>query len=186
MRHGSDSPRRSEVDWQAALAEHQRWLRTVVYSRVGESEAVDEVMQEVALAAVRQAAPISDPSKVGAWLYRLAVRQSLLYRRKRGRQRKVVDRFASYFQPSEEDRRTPDPLAWLLADERQRLVRVALQRLPRRDAEILLLKYSENWNYHEIAARIGISHSAVESRLHRARSRMRQELTALQVLETSS
>ena len=36
------------LDWQALLAEHDRWLRTVVYARVGEPQAVDEVMQEVA------------------------------------------------------------------------------------------------------------------------------------------
>jgi fructose-1-phosphate kinase PfkB-like protein len=33
--------------------------------------------------------------------------------------------------------------------------------------EILLLKYTENWSYHEIAAKLGITHSAVETRLHR-------------------
>jgi len=41
------------LDWQALLAEHDRWLRTVVYARVGEPQAVEEVMQEVALAAAR-------------------------------------------------------------------------------------------------------------------------------------
>jgi RNA polymerase sigma-70 factor (ECF subfamily) len=85
--------------------------------------------------------------------------------------------------PTESDSRTADPLAWLLADERQKLVRTALARLPARDAEILLLKYGEDWNYHEIAERLGIGHSAVEARLHRARKRLRQELTDLHVVE---
>src|SRR5688572_1212568 len=55
------------IDWQAALAEHGRWLRTVVLSRLGEPQAVDEVMQEVSLAAVEQRAPLTDPTKVAAW-----------------------------------------------------------------------------------------------------------------------
>ena len=38
-----------------------------------EPQAVDEVMQEVSLAAVKQAAPLADRSKVAPWLYRLAV-----------------------------------------------------------------------------------------------------------------
>jgi DNA-directed RNA polymerase specialized sigma24 family protein len=66
------------IDWPAVLATHDRWLRTVVYARVGEPQAVDEVMQEVSLAAVRQKAPINDVEKVTPWLYRLAVTQSLL------------------------------------------------------------------------------------------------------------
>ncbi|MGA2259603.1 MAG: hypothetical protein ABSG53_33420 [Thermoguttaceae bacterium] len=62
------------------LTSHDRWLRTVVYARVGEVQAVDEVMQEVSLAAVRQQAPINDVEKITPWLYRLAVTHSLLYR----------------------------------------------------------------------------------------------------------
>ena len=48
-------------------------------------------------------------------------------------------------------------------------------------AELLLLKYTENWNYHQLAERLGVSHSAVEARLHRARARLRGELAALEV-----
>jgi RNA polymerase sigma-70 factor (ECF subfamily) len=70
-----------------------------------------------------------------------------------------------------------------LADERRKLVRTALAKLPRRDAEILLLKYTEDWSYHDIAAHLGIGHSAVEARLHRARRRLRSELAALDVVE---
>lgn len=171
------------VDWPALLTRHDRWLRTIALARVGEAQAVDEVMQEVALAAVRQRAPLADPAKAAPWLYRLTVMQSLLYRRRMGRRRKLTAGYAERVRPSESDSRTSDPLDWLLADESRKLVRMALDRLPHRDAEILLLKYTEDWSYHEIAAHLGIGHSAVEARLHRARRRLRTELAALDVVE---
>ena len=171
------------IDWQAALARHNHWLRTVVFARLGNLEEVDEVMQEVSLAAVEQKAPLVDPSKVAPWLYQVAVRQSLMFRRKRGRQRKLTDRYAEYRQAVPLDSAPPDPLAWLLADERRRLVREAMNRLPRRDREILLLKYTENWTYHQLADHLGISHSAVEARLFRARRRMRAQLLAAGMAE---
>jgi RNA polymerase sigma-70 factor, ECF subfamily len=180
---GGDAARGPAIDWSAALAEHDRWLRTVILARVGEPQAVDEVMQEVSLAAVRSAAPLQDATKVAPWLYRLAVTQSLLHRRKQGRRRKLVGRFAERFRPTEQDFHTADPLDWLLADERRKLVRVAMGRLPRREAEILLLKYTEGWSYKELMRHLGISQSAVETRLHRARARLRSELTALDVVE---
>jgi len=180
-RNGSNN--KAEVDWQAALAEHRRWLRTIVYSRLQDRDATDEVMQEIALAAVRQSAPLLDPTKVAPWLYRLAIRQVLLYRRKMGRRRKLLNRYTELGKERNDGEPVGDPLHWLLADERRQLVRVALQRMAERDAEILLLKYTENWSYHQIAAHLGVSHSAVESRLHRARQRMRQELTAMEVVE---
>lgn len=171
-----------KIDWQSVLAQHDRWLRTVVAARVGQASAVDEVMQEVALAAVRQHAPISDPTKVAPWLYRLAVMHCLMFRRKMGRGRKLTTRYAERFQPTERDTRTVEPLDWMLADERSKLVRQSLNGLPKRDAEILLLKYTEDWSYKEIANHMGISESAVEARLHRARKRMRSELAAREVV----
>jgi RNA polymerase sigma-70 factor (ECF subfamily) len=164
------------------LARHDRWLRTVVLARLGEPQAVDEVMQEVSLAAVEQRSPLADPAKVAPWLYRLAVTQALLYRRRLGRWRKLTDGYARRVRPSEADSRTSDPLDWLLADERRKLVRTALGRLARRDAEILLLKYTEDWSYHQIADHLGIGHSAVEARLYKARKRLRCELAALNMV----
>ncbi len=176
----------SPVDWRAVLAERARWLRTILFARLGDAEAVDEVMQEVALAAVAQQAPLADPEKLSPWLYRLAVRQALLFRRKLGRRRKLVDRYAERHRPREEDHREADPLGWLLAAERRSLVRLAVERLGPRDAEILLLKYTEDWSYRDLARHLGASESAVEARLHRARGRLRRQLAALHVTEAES
>jgi RNA polymerase sigma factor (sigma-70 family) len=169
----------SEIDWQTVLAHHDRWLRTVVLARVGEAGAVDEVMQEVALAAISGRAPILDSMRVGPWLYRVALRQSLMYRRKQGRRRKLAVRYAER-RPMDSFSRSVDPLQWLLADERQSLVREAIGRMPRREVEILLLKYTENWSYEQLAQHLGTSEGAVESRLHRARQRLRRELAAFE------
>lgn len=171
----------ASIDWSSVLAEHSLWLRTVVCARLGEPQAIDEVMQDVALAALRQQAPLHDPAKVGAWLYRLAVRQTLLYRRKLGRRRKLVDRYVRFGRAGMAGEDQADPLDWLLAKERRAQVGKAMTRLPRRDLEILLLKYTEDWSYKALAEHLGVSHSAVETRLHRARQRLRSELAALNV-----
>src|SRR4051794_16474981 len=152
---GEDPP---GLDWGAALAANDHWLRTAVLARLGERQAADEVLQEVALAAVAQRAPLADPARLAAWLYRLAVRQTLLYRRRQGRRRRLVGRYALRLGDATAN---PDPLGWLLLDERRVLVREALARLPARDAEILLLKYTEGWNGCELAAHLGLSEAAV-------------------------
>ena len=97
-----------------------------VGARVGEPQAVDEVMQEVSLAVVRGQAPIADRSKIAPWLYQLAVRQSLLYRRKMGGGENWSANMPSGSIRPSKTRRTADPLDWLLAEERQRLVRQAI------------------------------------------------------------
>jgi RNA polymerase sigma-70 factor, ECF subfamily len=166
------------IDWGATLAEHERWLRRVVAARVGEPQAVDEVMQNVALAAVAQRSPLLNPGRVAVWLYRLAVRHVLIYRRKTGRQRSLVDRYAARSAVREVDA-APSPLAWLLIDERQQLVHAALRRLSPRDAELLILKYGEGYGARELAERLGATVATIEARLHRARNRLRTQLADL-------
>ena len=165
-------------DWSALLSAHDRLLRRVVTARLQEGQAVDEVMQEVALAAVAQRSPILNPARVVGWLYRLAVRQALIYRRKSGRRRALVDRYARARAAGSEDPGL-SPLSWLLHDERRNLVHEALRRLPPRDADLLVLKYAEGRSARELADRLGVNTSAIEARLHRARGRLRTELAAL-------
>jgi RNA polymerase sigma-70 factor (ECF subfamily) len=174
-----NEPEADRVDWPAVLAEHGRWLRTVVLARLGETAAADDVLQEVAATAIEKGHQLRDPESAAPWLYRLAVMAALQYRRRQGRRRKLIDRFAERRMPQEQDARELDPLDWLLADERKTLVRKALARLPRRDAEILLLKYTEDWSYRELADHLGLTTSAVEARLHRAREKMRKALCAV-------
>jgi RNA polymerase sigma factor (sigma-70 family) len=169
---------KASVEWSSVLVEHGRWLRTVIAARVGDFAATDDVMQEVATLAVEKGHQLRDAARVAPWLYRLAVMAALQYRRRQGRRRKLIDRFVEQQAPTA-DSRERDPLDWLLADERQALVRKALERLPQRDAEILLLKYTEDWSYRQLAEHLGLSTSAVEARLHRARQKMRRALTAV-------
>ncbi|HHM12379.1 MAG TPA: RNA polymerase sigma factor, partial [Planctomycetaceae bacterium] len=170
----------SALDWGAALAQHESWLRRVVYARVGDAQDVDDVMQEVAVAALAQRSPLLDATKIAPWLYQLAVRQSLLFRRKCGRRRKLLERYreARAAKGSTSDA-PPEPLAWLLHQERAELVQQALAALSARDREILLLKYTERWSYRDLAKHLGVTANTVESRLHRARCRLRTQLARL-------
>jgi RNA polymerase sigma-70 factor (ECF subfamily) len=101
----------------------------------------------------------------------------LLYRRKTGRQRALVDRYAQRKARPAADG-SVSPLAWILRAERQRIVQAAIARLPQRDAVVLILKYAEGLSAREIAERQGVAVATIETRLHRARSRLRAELSA--------
>jgi RNA polymerase sigma-70 factor (ECF subfamily) len=161
-----------------ALVEHRRWLATVLRARGVEASAVEELLQEVSATAVENAAQLRDPSKIAPWLYRLTVITALQHRRRVGRKRKLVERFAAT-QGETSVSAEPDPLAWLVAREQRSLVRQAIARLPAKDAEVLLLKHTEDWTYRQLSEHLGISESAVDARLHRARKRMRRTLSSL-------
>jgi RNA polymerase sigma-70 factor (ECF subfamily) len=137
-------------------------------------------MQDVALAAVANRSPLRDPARSAVWLYRLAVRQILIYRRKSGRRRGLIDRYAARQAGGTQDP-SDSPLAWLVRDERQKHVQEALRMLPPRDAELLVLKYAEGFTARELSERLGATIATIEARLHRARGRLRAELMRLSV-----
>ena len=151
----------------------------------GESQAVDEVLQEVLAAALQQRSPIADPTRVVPWLYRVAVIRSIRYRRQQARNRACLHRYGRLTATAFRSASDSDPLAWLLLEEQRQLVREALLRLPGRDAEILLLKHCERWSYRQIAALLGTTESAVDTRLHRARQRLRIQLSACEIHEAT-
>jgi len=173
--NSSDAVPPSNPDWGEALIAHESWLRKVILARTGEIQAVEDVFQRVALAAVEQASPLTDPAKVAPWLHRLAVIHSARYRRTLGRERRAM-RNLTENRAQLDNGRTGNVLVWLVARERHDQTRRALGRLDGADFEILMLKYGEKWSCRQIAERLGITEKAVDSRLTRARVRLRHEL----------
>ena len=168
-----------------ALPEHEAWLRTTLLARLGNRDEVEEVMQEVAVAAANQSAKAEPIERVGPWLYRVALRQMMLFRRKAGRRRKLVHGVAQARQPTEQDESAASPLDYLMAEERREQVRQAMVHMSERDRQLLLLKYVDGLSYGEIAKRMGVTASAVQSRLHRARALLRERLREREVQTAS-
>lgn len=176
---GSDD--RRAIDWCEHLRTHDRWLRKVVYHRLQEPDAVDDVMQNVAMATLNGGDLPTDPERIAPWLYRVAVRQCLMHRRTAGRRRKFHNRLAD--SSSTWTRPDNDPLSWLLGRERNEAVAAALERLNDIDRDLLILKHSEQWTYRQLADHFGVSVSSIEHRLLQARRRLRRELIATSIVE---
>lgn len=168
------------TNWPAIFAEHRNWLSSVVYARVKNRHAVEEVLQETALAASRSAQQIEigiDEEGIFRWLYRVAVRQAILYRRKQIRSEQRTQN-ASQLLVKEQERndRRNEPMQRVLLSENREIVRAAMKHLDKRDCEILMLKYVDEWSCREISDRLGASVTAIKSRLLRARKSLRSEL----------
>ncbi len=190
------------ADPNEALRMHGSWLRAVAIARLRGLEGADDVMQDVAMAAVRNWATLRTAANAKPWLYRLTVRAALMHRRTLGRARKrikeAIDTYTAKHGASESGRRqfTPgtaggggasegdaggggigvggNPLGALLAAERHSQLRVAIAKLPVKDMEMLLLKHVDDCSYQEIATRLGVTAGVVQMRLFRARQKLRQ------------
>lgn len=168
-------PQEAALDWGALLEQHRGWLATIIRSRLHETSAVDDVLQEVSLAVLRQGNRPRVVSEVPPWLYRIAVRKVINHQRQMGRRRRLLDGYTNQFDA--ENTKDSSPGEWLLKQEQASVIDKALQYLDAGDRQILMLKYTENWGYRDIAKCLGITEKTVEYRLLRARQTLRSVLT---------
>jgi RNA polymerase sigma-70 factor (ECF subfamily) len=176
------------ADPNEALRLHGSWLRAVAIARLRGLEGADDVMQDVAMAAIRNWETLRTAANAKPWLYRLTVRAALMHRRTLGRARKrikeAIDTYTARHGVSEAARPAAadaagggsDPLAAVLSSERHAQLRVAIAKLPVKDMEMLLLKHVDDCSYQEIARRLGVTPGVVQMRLFRARQKLRDIL----------
>jgi len=171
-------------DWLAGLKQNEPWLRRVLFNRVGDKDVVDDLMQEIGLAISRPELRPREAGRLGAWLYQVAIRQAYLYRRKMGRLRRHVE--STPVETVEASgQQAENPLHWLLGREHRQAVKKALEGLREIDREILMLKYSENWTYQQLATHLGVTVHTVEHRLLKAKKELRQLLKQAHVEEVT-
>lgn len=174
-----DAPNSESIDWAHALQTNRRWLATVVHARLSDHQAAEDVLQEVALAAIRQTSKPTDPSKVAPWLYRIALRKVINHHRTTGRRRKLIECVIATGSAVEQVDQL-GPGEWLMQAESRQKVAEMMNRLEPQDRQILMLKYTEGWGYQELSEHLGITIKTVEYRLVKARRALRAHLNAVQ------
>jgi RNA polymerase sigma-70 factor (ECF subfamily) len=165
------------IHWPEELDRNRDWMSRVLRSRVGDAHAVEDLLQDIAVAVLRQTSRPTEPEKVAPWLYRLTVRQAINFHRRAGRRKDSV------LAPDLdlESANSVSPLTWMIELEQGQQVREALQSLSSKDREILTLKYAQHWNYEQIAKHTGAKIKTIEYRLMRARKNLRRAI--LQMLD---
>lgn len=156
---------------QLYLAHWDRLVRLSVLL-VHDQGAAEEIVQDALVAVHQRWDRLTDHAKALAYLRQAVVNRSRSALRHRG----VVNRYLA---------RQSDPGHLPGADEavmgasRRQLVLEALQRLPRRQREVLALRYYLDLSEAEIAETLGISRGAVKSHASRGAATLRPLLEEL-------
>ena len=153
---------------------HQDRVVRLCQRFLGDRDEALDAAQEVFLKAFRHAGDAEPRGQLYTWLYRIAVNHCL----NRLRRRKIV-RFLSLGGSGEEEHPlaepaspAPDAEAELTTRERWQRTRRAIDALPPGQRSVVVLAKFEGMAYREIAAALGITEGAVESRLVRAMRRL--------------
>ena len=158
-------------------------LYNVAQKILGEVADVEEVIQDVFWTAFRKAKSFRGNSQFSTWLYRLTINAALgKIRRSKKSKETEYEEYLPKFQKDGHHSVRPvidwsDTLDEKYAEcELRQLLSDALDQLKPLDKSVVILSDMEEWSDKEIAVMLGLTVSAVKTRLHRARLVLRGKL----------
>lgn len=144
-----------------------------------------DLLQATLMQVVRRLGSFRAEASFSTWLFRVTANEALMLMRSRRRHRA---RFSEGFDweelatlPPVNDHERSEPDLGVGTKQRDELVRDALGELPDDYRDVVIAHYHMDLGLQEIADRLAITESAVRSRLHRARSRLRTLLEKREV-----
>ncbi|MEQ6903000.1 SigE family RNA polymerase sigma factor [Nocardioides sp. YIM 152588] len=164
----------AEADAAVEELYRRHWDRMVrlSYLLVHDEGQAEEIVQDALVAVHERWDRLDDTDHAAAYLRQAVVNRS----RSALRHRSVVQRFLERQTDAADTPGADQPV--LAGDERRRVL-AALAELPRRQREVLVLRYYLDLSEAEIAATLGISRGAVKSHASRGSAALRTVLSRL-------
>ncbi|MBP7864833.1 MAG: RNA polymerase sigma factor [Acidobacteria bacterium] len=164
------------------VRQHQDRVLNTCYRFIPHREDAEDLAQEVFLAAYLALEGFRGDSRVSTWLHRIAVTRCLDFIRKAGRKKRSgyhlgIDRRSSG-PAGDPPTPQPDPEAYTESRERLKVLMGVMGTLPDKQRVAFTLGKCDGLSHAEIAEVMGISASAVESLIHRARKNLEKRLRA--------
>jgi RNA polymerase sigma-70 factor (ECF subfamily) len=148
---------------------------------LNQQQDAEDVLQETFLKAYRGIKSFDGRSKISTWLFRIAMNEALMVIRRKHPDTVSID------EPVETEEGEQEPIQiidWcclpeeeLLSEETREKLDVAVQKLPERLRVVFVLRDINDLSTHETAEVLGLTDTAVKTRLSRARLRLREELS---------
>jgi len=152
---------------------HQNEVYTLARRLVGDPHLASDVTQESLIRAWRALPSFRGDAQLSTWLHRITVNTAWTQKKRAKRHSgPSVDELAELPAPLGPDH--PE-VAGEILELRGRL-RLALDRLPEGQRQVVIMKDVYGWSHAEIAETMDISVTAAKVRLHRARARLANDL----------
>jgi RNA polymerase sigma-70 factor (ECF subfamily) len=169
------------------VAKYQDRIFNLIWRMCPRQADAEELAQEVFLKAMEKLDQFRGHSQFYTWLFRIAANHVLSYRRREGRIRFVPraeaadcdERAGAVPAAALAQHRDPPPEAGAMASETSARVAEALETLDEEHRLIVVLRDVEDMDYAEIAAVLDLPLGTVKSRLHRARTLLKERLSDL-------
>ena len=166
-----------EAAWEEIIRRYRRRVFGVAYKFTAKYEEAEDLTQEIFLRVFRSLDRFDLNAEFGTWLYSVSRNHCIdRYRSGRREREALVDR---EIRLEEYASARFDPHRELEARDNKQLLTRALQALPIKLREAVILRDLHGLSYHEIVDRLGLPEGTVKSRISRGRLELGRVLVAM-------
>jgi len=150
-----------------------------IYRMIHDREQVEDLTQEAFIKAFASLKSFNEEFAFSTWLYKIATNNSIDYIRKKKLQMYSIDKpieskdsdfaFELPDETAEADKR-------LISGQRAELVREAINQLPEKYRQVIVLRHAEERSYEEIAKMLKLPIGTVKAHIFRARELLYRQL----------
>ena len=151
----------------------------IVYKLVRDRGQIEDLTQEVFIKAFQHLGDFDYQHQFASWLFKITNNHCIDYIRKKrlsvysiDDQVKTEDGEITYEIPDS----TYEPDLNLLREQKSKIIRQAIDSLPKKYREVILLRHREELSYEEIAEKTGLPVNTIKVQLFRAREMMHKFL----------
>lgn len=155
------------------LKNNWSWLKAIVYNITGNIDETDDVLQNICLRVIANIKHLRKPSSFRPWLAVLARREALTIRKKN----KKTLSLQRHRTEVNHEQSQENPLEKMVQNEQYGQVLGAIETLPQKYREVMLLKYIKDMTYSKMAEILEIPITTVQIRLVRARRMVYERIT---------
>ena len=167
--------------FQVLVEKYQHRVINTCFGFLKNKEDAEDITQEVFIEVYKSLSGFREDSKLSTWIYRIAVTRSLDYIRRQGRKkRELRSQHKADFDDQEKRLAAPfsnGPEVRFTNRERANILRNAVDSLPQNQRIVITLNKYEGFSSEEIGEIMGMSLSAVEGLIHRAKKNLKKILT---------
>ncbi len=161
---------RDQEAFQLLYERYQARVSSRVYAIIRQIDAIQDITQEVWLAVFLALPALKNPAAFPWWVMRIATHKAWKFAQQHALPTTFLDAQDEEALFSVEDK---GPVEIVLHNEQRRLMYHMFAQATVKEREVLIPFYLEEISLAEIATRLGLSLSAIKSRLHQARKRLR-------------
>jgi len=168
-----------QTSYRKIMKKYHDQVYNLLYRMIHEKDEVEDLTQEAFIKAFQSLHNFNEEFAFSTWLYKIATNNCIDYIRKKKLQTFSIDKPVES-KDGEYGYEIPDttfePDRWLIQGQKSRILEDAINALPEKYRQVILMRHVEDKEYQEIADELDLPLGTVKAHIFRAREILYKKL----------